>query len=424
MKSKAWTFLMLIGLLGWTGIALGKPVEKPASAPALGDPYTDTWLVVIGINDYKFAPKLNYAVADAEAVKELMMSRYRVKPDHVTTLYNENATRDKIAFVMGDALADSSRVKPTDRVIIFFAGHGAQSATERGGEPMGYLVPVNGNPKNLASTCISMREIQESARRIPARSILFLVDACYGGIAGEKPRDILVQDPKQIVQQAPNQQAIQIITAGTANQPALEAQQFGHSLFTFHLLQALEGQADKNGDGITTSRELFAFVAPQVAQVSGGRQTPQMFTLFGAGDVIFVAPEGVALPASQGAISTRAKLMIESNPPGAEIKINNQKRGTTPQSGIDLDPGKYDVEISKKGFRTQHKVIELAPGQVDSINLTLQKKSAWENYRPYVYAGAGVLAVTIGILASQPASTSDSGGGKGTGSIIIDGSPP
>ena len=39
----------------------------------LADIYNESWAVIIGINDYKNMPNLNYAVNDAISVKEMLM---------------------------------------------------------------------------------------------------------------------------------------------------------------------------------------------------------------------------------------------------------------------------------------------------------------------------------------------------------------
>jgi len=79
--------------------------------------------------------------------------------------------------------------------------------------------------------------------------------------------------------------AVQLITAGTEGQRAVEADGFG--LFTKTLAAGLAGDADSNGDGVVTATELGAYVRPQVSAATNARQTPQYGTLVGAGEVVF-----------------------------------------------------------------------------------------------------------------------------------------
>lgn len=394
-------------------------VGPPAPA-ANASPYSNIWVVVIGINNYERVKKLDYAVADAEAMKKLLMTRYQVPEKNVLSLYNENATRDKIIYAMSDALSNPSLVQPTDLVIIFFAGHGTQYTPARG-EVMGYLIPVDGDPNSLATTCISMREIQESAKRIPAKSVLFLVDACYGGIAGlavkEQGRDVTSRGALASVGKEP---AIQIITAGDANQAALESQSYGHSLFTFYLLQALDGKADRDRDGLVSTREIYDYVYPNVTADSSSRQTPQVFSLFGTSQVVFVLP--AAAPARDSGLTgtTKSRLMVNSNPAGADVIINGQKRGKTPLD-LNLEPGNYEVLIQKKKFREERRKLELKPGQVDSIDITLAV--APKDKKAGLWLTLGILsAAGLYFALAQPAAQAEEK--KGSGGVTINGTLP
>jgi uncharacterized caspase-like protein len=60
---------------------------------------------------------------------------------------------------------------------------------------------------------------------------------------------------------------------------ALEVPSLGHGLFTYYVLEGLQGKADRNGDGIVTVSELYEYVEDQVdtaARRAGGRQRPLM----------------------------------------------------------------------------------------------------------------------------------------------------
>jgi len=96
----------------------------------LADLYKDSWAVIIGINDYKHMPKLNYAVNDAVAIKEMLMSKYNFKEDHIKLILNEEATKDNITQGFHQLLQKS---KEKDRVVVFYAGHGETYSLPSGG---------------------------------------------------------------------------------------------------------------------------------------------------------------------------------------------------------------------------------------------------------------------------------------------------
>ena len=78
-----------------------------------------------------------------------------------------------------------------------------------------------------------------------------------------------------------------MFTAGGADQQVADNGPNGHSVFTWTLLQALDGRGDLNGDGFITATELAAYVAPAVSALS--HQTPAFGNMPGSegGDFIF-----------------------------------------------------------------------------------------------------------------------------------------
>ena len=197
----------------------------------------------------------------------------------VTGLYNEQATRRNILGELGDRLVD--RVGENDRVLIFFAGHG-DTKTAKGGKTMGYLLPVEGAQTALSETAFSMTTIRDLADALPAKHVLFVIDVCYGGIAGTQGRAIPPMT-ESYLREITREKGRQLITAGGPNQQALEGPEWGHSVFTYYLLEGLEkGLADLNEDGIIPASELYAYLDAQVygaASLKGHTQRPQKWNL-------------------------------------------------------------------------------------------------------------------------------------------------
>jgi len=77
-----------------------------------------------------------------------------------------------------------------------------------------------------------------------------------------------------------------MFTAGGADEEVAENGPNGHSIFTWTLLQALDGRGDLNGDGFITGTELAAYVIPAVSSLS--RQTPVFGNLVGSGGGDFI----------------------------------------------------------------------------------------------------------------------------------------
>jgi hypothetical protein len=93
---------------------LARAPTAPDAPPVL---YHDSWAVVVGIDNYTTWPKLRYAANDANGIKETLLTKFHFNPDHVFTLLNEDATREKILSVLGDTLSNPKNVQKDDRCL-------------------------------------------------------------------------------------------------------------------------------------------------------------------------------------------------------------------------------------------------------------------------------------------------------------------
>jgi peptidoglycan/xylan/chitin deacetylase (PgdA/CDA1 family)/uncharacterized caspase-like protein len=272
----------------WNGNGFSVDDSRGVQTVALpqtgGPPYRESWAAVIGVDSYHKWPKLLYATHDATGVRDVLVQKYKFKPQNVFMLLNEDASRENILSLLGDKLADPKLVDKEDRVFVFFAGHGATRKLASGRE-LGYIVPVDADLANYEGQAISMSNFQDIAEAIPAKHLLFVMDSCYSGLALTRGGPIGAS--ANYLQEIARREARQMFTAGGADEQVADNGPNGHSVFTWTLLQALDGRADLNGDGVITATELAAYVAPAVSSLS--HQTPAFGNLPGSqgGDFIF-----------------------------------------------------------------------------------------------------------------------------------------
>lgn len=269
-----------------TGIKRGdtRGVQTAETAPAIQNSYRESFAAVIGIDEYEHWPKLRYAAHDAQGVRDLLIQQYKFKPENVFLLLNQQATRQNILSLLGDKLSNPDLVKRDDRVFVFFAGHGATRKLPSGRD-LGYIIPVDADLKNYQGQAISMTNFQDVAESIPAKHLFFVMDSCYSGLA--LTRGGSIGNSHNYLQEIARREARQMFTAGGADQQVADSGPNGHSVFTWTLLQGLNGRADLNGDGVITATELAAYVSPAVSALS--QQTPAFGNLAGSegGDFIF-----------------------------------------------------------------------------------------------------------------------------------------
>jgi hypothetical protein len=248
---------------------------------APGSFYRKSWAVVIGINRYNIWPPLEYAVRDAQAVAGKLKE---IGFEEVIEILDKQATRERILTMLGSELP--KKVQPQDRVLIFFAGHG-QTESLPDGKEQGYIIPVDGDITNYFTTAISMQQVREISERVPAKHILYVMDACYSGQGFTRAFGI---EPaiNGYLQKITSLRSVQMITAGGKKEQVVESG--GHGLFTQYFLRGLDGEADRDNDKVITASELGAYLMPQVSRASGNLQTPQYGRLDGEGEVVFTVP--------------------------------------------------------------------------------------------------------------------------------------
>jgi hypothetical protein len=325
--------------------------------------YKNSWAVVIGINDYITAPKLKYAVRDAEEFTEVLVNYYGFKRENIVKLINREATKENItkAFDKLRSVADKE-----DRVLVFFAGHGITVPLPDGREK-GYILPVDGSQDELITSAISTDQLNEISQLIKAKHLFFIMDACYGGLifARAQPISPSALDYLEVIS---TRRARKALTAGGRDQTVLDTGPGGHSVFTYYLIDGLKNRtADLNGDGIITSGELNEYVAPRVTAESNRSQTPEYGILAGdmGGDFVFI-------PA--GAVMKMFNVSITSEPSGADVKINGQTYGKTPLN-LRLQSGSYLLEISRGEYEPVSKIIEVGDGFDNSFHYRLEPVS-------------------------------------------------
>jgi len=234
--------------------------------------YTDSWAVVIGINKYENTRVLNYAVQDAESMQDILINTFDFPEKNITLLKNEQATKQNILKAFSDI---TNQAKENDRVLIFFSGHGETMDLIDGGE-VGYLMPVDANKNNLYLSGIGMDDLKKLSLMSQAKHILYLIDACYGGLVSVGSKGLEPETTPNYIDKITREKSRQFITAGGKGEEVIEKSEWGHSAFTLNLLRGLEdGLADINNNGFIEARELGLFLSQRVTDDSENQQTPQ-----------------------------------------------------------------------------------------------------------------------------------------------------
>ena len=266
-------------------------IVKYAAPKAVKKDVITLHLVVIGINVYK-NPKysLNYALADATSFKEAISKSCGKLMTECKEHFITDASATKVNII-AELDKITAEAQPQDVLILYYAGHGVVAE----GSKEFYLVPhdvtqLYGNDDALAQKGLSANDLRQYSQKIKAQKQLFILDACQSSGALQAVAMRGAAEEKAIAQLA-RATGTHWLTAAGSEQFASEFSQLGHGVFTYALLNALNGAAD-NGDGRVTVKELDAYLQEQVPELTQKyKGTPQYPASYGFGNDF---PIGVA----------------------------------------------------------------------------------------------------------------------------------
>ncbi len=231
-----------------------------------------TFAMIMGISSYKYVRPLAYADKDAEMFRDFLKSPAggNLKDDNIYMLLNDQATLANF-YVRGFQWLKVKKLQKGDRLFIYLAGHG--DAID---EDQFFYLAYDCNPagdKNsyLVSGAIRMLDVKIKIQKEASKGVeVYLVmDACRsnelpGGSNGQSFFNTAVSETKA---------GEIIMLASSAGQESLEASTIGngHGLFTYYLVDGLNGLADAGGapDNKVTVEEIQKYVqrnVPTVAQ--------------------------------------------------------------------------------------------------------------------------------------------------------------
>ena len=206
-----------------------------------------------------------------------------VEDSDATLLLDAAATHSGIMNAI-NAFIQNPLVSADDRLVFFFAGHGYTQETIRGN--VGYLVPQDGDPADL-STLISWKHISDLFEHSFAKHILFILDACYSGLA-IMPRTRTLN--QRFIQDLLTRESRQVIASGMKDQVVSDAggDRPSHSIFTGALLDVLERKVLT--ENVVTATQMMSHLRNKVGSSPKSQQTPHYGTLYGDGDMLIFAP--------------------------------------------------------------------------------------------------------------------------------------
>ncbi|UKN02300.1 caspase family protein [Paracrocinitomix mangrovi] len=249
---------------------------------------TELYILTIGINDYK-NPKYNldFAVNDASAFSKAIVKGGDTlfNAIHDYSITNDKATKSEITRVMQEI---KEKIGPEDVFVFYYAGHGVMGYAEKPEDADFYIVThdvtnLYGDVEMLNNKALSAKELMQLSMEVSAEKQLFILDACHSGGALNSLATRGDGREKALAQLARSTGTF-FLTAAQDAQYANEVGNLKHGLFTYAILEVLEGDKGDNGDSKITVNELKSYVEDRVPELSEEfRGSPQYPTSYSFG---------------------------------------------------------------------------------------------------------------------------------------------
>jgi uncharacterized caspase-like protein len=244
--------------------------------------------VIVGISKYS-DPNitfLKYSHRDAEAYRSFLESPKGggIPSENIVLLTNERATRSVILKALREMF---NKASDEDVVIFFFSGHGVPDSKINTDL---YFTTYDTDDENYTGTALLKDDVARQFVASKAKLKLFLADACHSGGSGiylgtrDDHADLI--NKLQVNIASIKEPSWAAITASSSSEKSFEDEKWGggHGVFTYSLIQGLEGEADKtskqnpkskgNNDGIVSVRELFDYLSNVIPSQTNDKQHP------------------------------------------------------------------------------------------------------------------------------------------------------
>ena len=230
-------------------------------------------IVAVDEYDQEALRNLLAPTADAEALG-------RVLGDPQIGEFTVQVVRNEPAHVIEGHIEELfSESRSDDVLLVHFSGHGLKSES---GEL--FFAASNTRPNRLGSTAVSADFVQRCMRASRSRSVVVLLDCCYGG-AFSQGAMVRASGDVNVLDSFPQEgtgggRGRVVITASNAMEYAFEGEQLAGdqhrrpSVFTSALVEGLAtGDADRDEDGWVSLNELYDYVFDKVRE-QNPHQTP------------------------------------------------------------------------------------------------------------------------------------------------------
>jgi WD40 repeat protein len=268
-----------------------RPVQTSWILPGTPDKKKPEFYAIIsGISDYDSPDlQLKFAARDADNMAHAiaLAANREFGPEHVhlmvlSTTGNTPESQPSKAN-LSRAFEEARKSKVRDVLLVYLAGHGV-SRNDTYAYPTKQARTLDMNdPAILAQSAVTIDELTDWIKQIPAHHKVLILDTCAAGAAAAKLTEKRGAPSEQIrsLDRLVGTTGFHVLMGSAANAVSYEASQYGEGLVTYSLLQGMKGAAlrDEEFVDVNILFEYSAAQVPTLAKNIGGIQQPQILGL-------------------------------------------------------------------------------------------------------------------------------------------------
>jgi Caspase domain len=255
------------------------------------------YALLIGVGECSTYPtwSLPVTVKDVTAIKEILVDPslcgYPDNDRHIRLLCNETATRAAILAGL-QWLKETADRDPEATIVVYYSGHGCLNP----GDNSYYLIPHDADPMDFGNSALAGADFTNAIRSINSQKLLVILDCCHAeGVASAKedgsafklPSGLKFKLPPGFVPESAKGQfstlaegkGVAILSSSDSNQISWIKKDQSCSVFTYHLIEALRGACNHEGDRSVTVMNLIEYLGKAVPVTAKSEhqaeQTPQ-----------------------------------------------------------------------------------------------------------------------------------------------------
>jgi uncharacterized caspase-like protein len=223
----------------------------------MSESFDHGYALLVGVGESAYPRwSLPATVKDVLALKAMLtdadLCAYPDDDLHMRVLHDEQATRaallDGLAWLEEQATDD-----PEATVVVFYSGHGWLDE----GTGRYFLIPHDIDPVDVPDSSMPAEAFSAALRRIPARRLLAFLDCCHAeGMATAKddppvrlPSGLVeATAPKGLLEELKRGEGRAVFSSSGGSQRSWIRPDGSMSIYTYHLIEALQGAGNRPGD--------------------------------------------------------------------------------------------------------------------------------------------------------------------------------